>query len=104
MFGWESLAAVWASRSKRAISSRLLLLRNLSATQRRRSVSHADQTSPIPPAPIAWTFTNLPTWLAGTSAARATSAGSVTWEEEDGALLSGLGEMRRVASSCWGER
>src|SRR6185503_7902400 len=67
MLGWERLAAICASRLKRARSFGSSALRNLRATHRLSSVSSAFQTSPMPPEPSFSVRTYLPKRVAGSS-------------------------------------
>ena len=65
MFGWRSLAASLASRSKRLMLVSSESVRNLRATQRESFVSQAFHTWPIPPFPSIWVRTYWLTTLAG---------------------------------------
>src|SRR6185436_5150585 len=85
MFGWESRAAIFASRLKRATPSWDSPSRNLMAAQRLSLRSHAFHTSPMPPFPRTFTRMYWLTWRLGSSANGRTSRGNSS--TDDGATI-----------------
>src|SRR5262245_41930670 len=87
MFGWESRAAIFASRLNRATPSWDSPRRNLMAAQRLSLRSHAFHTSPMPPFPRTLTRMYWLSWRLASSTNGRTSGGNSS--TEDGATIVG---------------
>src|SRR5262245_51742105 len=90
MFGWESAATAFASRSKRVTRSRSVANTDgstLIATSRSSRTSRARYTSPMPPAPRARTTSYGPSVVPGLSATVRLRGGGPYW---DGGIIAAV--------------